>query len=100
MHGERETLCAANVGSVTSLIGRIARRQIVPRSARAKNPKDSVQHRACVLSRSPSPIGSSFGAKQRFENRPLGVGKVHAFGLRRLPYVSTAQRLECAYEIT
>src|SRR6267378_3870817 len=51
--------------SMTGLIGRIARRQIVPRSPRAQHPKDSVQYRTRVLPRSPSPIGSSFGTKQR-----------------------------------
>jgi|ERR1039458_8162659 hypothetical protein len=62
--------------AMTGLIGRIARRQIVPRSAGA------VQHRSRVLPRSTSPVFPPLRTEKRFEHRPLGVGDVHALDLR------------------
>jgi len=70
---------------MTGLIGRITTGQIVPRSAGAQNPKDTVEHRSRILPRSAPPILSTFGTKQRFEQRPLGVGEVHAPDLRHSP---------------
>ena len=67
---------------MTGLIGRITTGQIVPGSAGARNPQDTVQHRSRVLPRPASPIVPSFRTKQRFEQRPLGVGEVHALDLR------------------
>ena len=37
------------------------------------------------LLRPPASIGPSLRTKQRFENRPLGVGNVHALDLRHWP---------------
>src|ERR1700675_683397 len=85
---------------MTGLIGRIARREIVPRSTSAQHPKYTVQNRTRVLPWPPASIGPSLWTKQRFENRPLGVGNVNILDLRRLPYVSTVQSVECVYEIT
>ena len=67
---------------MTGLIGRITTRQIVPGSASAQNPEDAVQNRARILPRSTSPIVPPFRTKQRFQQRPLGVGEVHALDLR------------------
>jgi hypothetical protein len=67
---------------MTGLIGRVTTRQIVPGSARAQDPKDAIQHRASILPRPAPPILPTFGTKQRFEQRPLGVGDVHALDLR------------------
>ena len=68
--------------AMTGLVGRIASRQIVPRSAGAQNPKNTVQHRARILPRSTSSIVPAFRTKQWFQHRPLGVGEVHALDLR------------------
>jgi len=57
---------------MTGLIRRIARRQIVQGAPVRRTQKTRSAPHAC-LPRSPSPIGSSFGTKQQFENRPLGV---------------------------
>ena len=70
--------------AMTGLVGRIATRQIVPRSAGAQNPKYTVQHRSRILPRSASSIVPPLRTKQRFENRPLGVGEVHALGFTPL----------------
>ena len=70
---------------MTGLIGRITTRQVVPGCAGAQNPEDTVQHRSRILPRSASPIVPAFRTKQRFEQRPLGVGEVHAPGLRHSP---------------
>jgi len=71
--------------AMTGLIGRIATRQIVPRSAGAQNPKYTVQHRARILPRSATPVFPPLGTEKRFEKRPLGVGEVHALDLRHWP---------------
>jgi len=67
---------------MTGLLGRIARRQVVPGSAGAQNPQHAVEHRARVLPRPAPAIVPPLGTKQRIEHRPLGVGEVHASGLR------------------
>ncbi len=85
---------------MTGLVGRITTRQIVPRSAGTQNPKDTVQHRSRILPRPATPVLPAFRTKHWFEHRPLGVGEFHVPDLRRLPSDSTAQRLECVYEIT
>ncbi len=66
---------------MTGLIGRITTWQIVPGSTGAQNPKDAIQHRARILPRSAPPILPTFGTKQRFQKRPLGIGEVHASDL-------------------
>ena len=86
--------------TMTGLIGRIATRQIVPRSTGAQDPEHTVQHRARVVPRSTSPIVPPLRTKQRFEHRPLGVGEVHALDLRSFPISFNAQWLESVYEIT
>ncbi len=50
--------------------------QIVPGSAGAENPKDAVEHRACIAPQSPA-LPPGFHLQQRFELGPLGVGEVH-----------------------
>ena len=67
---------------MTGLVRRVAKRQVVPGSAGAQNPQHAVEHRARVLPRPAPAIGPPFGTKQRIEHRPLGVGEVHASGLR------------------
>lgn len=61
---------------MASLIGRIAVGQIVPRSTRAENPKDAVEHYTRIAPRSAASL-FGFALQQGFENCPLGVGKVH-----------------------
>jgi len=70
---------------MTGLIGRITTWQIVPGSAGAQDPKDAIQHRARILPRPSPSIFPTFGTKQRLEQRPLGVGDVHALDLRPWP---------------
>jgi hypothetical protein len=82
------------------LVGRITTWQIVPRSASAQNPKDTVQYRARILPRPAPPIVPAFRTEQWFENHPLGIGQVHALDLRYSWQVSTAQHVESVYEIT
>ena len=85
---------------MTGLIGRIARRQIVPRSARAQNPKYTVQYRARVLPRSASPIFPRLG-------RNNGSRTAHWASVRSMLSIyaishnlQLAQSLKCVYEIT
>ena len=63
---------------MTRLIGRIPRRQIVPRRTGAQHPQHAVQHGARVGPRPPTTIGSPSRLKQRFEDGPLRVSQVHA----------------------
>jgi len=60
------------------LIGRIAGREIVPRRAGPQNPEHTVQHRAGGLRRPATSIGTAALTKQRLEDLPLSVSKVHA----------------------
>src|SRR5580658_6951294 len=85
---------------MTSLIGRIASRQIVPGSTGAQNPEHPVPHRTRVLPRPAAPIFPPPGTEQRFQKRPLGVGEVHASDLLCFPSLAIAQSLKCVYEIT
>jgi hypothetical protein len=50
----------------------------VPGRTGAQHPEDAVQHGASVLRRPAAPIGASAMTKQRLEDLPLSVGKVHA----------------------
>ena len=61
------------------LIGRIPGRQVFPRGARAQHPEDPLQDVAGIAPRSPPPIAAQTGlGQERREDRPLGVGQVHA----------------------
>jgi hypothetical protein len=68
---------------MAGLIGRIAAREVVPGRARAQDPQDPVQRGARIAPRPAAPIGATLGTKQRFEDLPLRVGKVHALDVRR-----------------
>ena len=64
--------------TMTGLVGWISVGQVVPGSARAQHPKNSVQHGPRIT---PRPSSAGFGwlrLQQRFQNRPLGIGEVHA----------------------
>jgi hypothetical protein len=63
--------------AMAGLVGRIAVRQIVPGSAGAQNPEDSIQHGARIAPGSPT-LAMRRHVENRLENRPLGVAEVHA----------------------
>ena len=63
---------------VARLVGRIARREIVPRRAGPQHPEDAVQDRARVAEWPPTTVGTTARMEERFEHRPLSVGEVHA----------------------
>ncbi len=66
---------------MTGLIGRILGREFAPLCAGAQNPKHALEHRTRIAPRSSLPIGPSLRPEYRFENRPLGVGQIHALDL-------------------
>jgi len=61
---------------MAGLIGRITVGQIVPGSAGAENPKDTVKHHTRFAPRSTAPR-FGFGLQKGFQNCPLGIGEVH-----------------------
>ena len=61
------------------LIGRIPGRQVLPGGARAQHPEDPVQDVAGIAPRPTAPIATQTRSwQERREDRPLGVGQVHA----------------------
>jgi hypothetical protein len=64
--------------TMTRLVRRITRWQIVPGGAGAENPEHAVQDCARIVRRPAASIGTSAMTKQRFEDRPLRVSQVHA----------------------
>ena len=68
---------------MTGLIRWILGRQFPPLRPGAQNPKHAMEYRTRIAPRSSPPIGPSFRSKHRFENRPLGVGQIHALDLPR-----------------
>jgi hypothetical protein len=64
--------------SMAGLVGRIARRQVVPRRASAENPQHTVHHRTWIDPRPPAPVGATAWTERRFKYSPLGVGQIHA----------------------
>jgi hypothetical protein len=71
--------------AMAGLIGRIAVGQIVPRSAGAQDPQNSVQHGSRIAPRPTSTVEASFRSKQGFELGPLRLGQIHAPDLRQFP---------------
>ena len=69
---------------MTGLIGRILGGKFAPLGAGAQNPKHAIEHRPRVAPRSSPPVGPSLRSEYRFENRPLGVGQIHALDLTPL----------------
>ena len=68
--------------AMAGLIGRIAVGQIVPRSAGAQNPEDSVQHGSRIAPGPTATIGTSLGSEPGPDYFPLRLGQVHALDLR------------------
>lgn len=64
--------------TMARLVWRIAARQIAPRGPGAQHPEHAVEHRARIGPRPAAAIGAAARTKRRFEDRPLGVGQVHA----------------------
>ncbi len=63
--------------AVTGLVGRVAFRQIGPRSARTQNVENSVEHGPPVLPGAATAIPAAFRFRnQGVQKRPLGVGQV------------------------
>ena len=60
--GQRAVALPLLKAPMAGLIGRIAVGQIVPRSARAQNPKNTVQHGLRIAPRPTSTVGTSFRA--------------------------------------
>jgi len=79
--------------AMARLIRRISRRQILPRRARAQYPQHAVEHRARVGPGATAPVSATTrGSEGRFENRPLGVGEIHAARYDPSPPVVTPFR--------
>ena len=69
--------------AMTGLIGRVALRQILPRGAGAEDPQDAVQHIARIAPRPAPTVGPTRrSGNQGLNERPLGIGQVHAALLR------------------
>jgi hypothetical protein len=68
---------------MAGLLGRILRWEFAPLCPGTQNPKHALEHRTRIAPRSSPPVGPSFRSKHRFENRPLGVGQIHALDLPR-----------------
>jgi hypothetical protein len=64
--------------TMTGLVRRIARGEIVPGRSGAQHPQHAVQDRARGLRRTAASIGTAAVAKQRLEDLPLRVSQVHA----------------------
>ena len=63
---------------MTGLVGWISSGQVVPRRTRAQDPQDTIQDGARVGRWPATTIGASAVTKQRLEDLPLSVSKVHA----------------------
>ena len=63
--------------TVAGWIGRIAVGQIVPRSAGAQDPENSVPHRTRIAPRPPA-LPARFRLEQGLEKRPRGIGEIQA----------------------
>lgn len=70
--------------TMAGLIGRVLVGQIAPRGSGAQNPQHPVEHAARILPGSPSSIGPPFRSKHGLQNRPLGIGEIHASKCARL----------------
>ena len=67
--------------TMTGLVGRIAFGQVGPRSTRAQDIQDTVQHISARTPRSAATILTPYRfGNQRIEDRPLGVGEVSGGG--------------------
>jgi len=65
---------------MTCLIRRVATRQVRPRCAGAKHPKNAIHDSARFLPRTPTLLGRPlqlFDGKAAFDRRPLLIGEVH-----------------------
>lgn len=64
--------------SMTRLIRRIARRQVLPGRTRAEHPQDAVEDIARIAPGTAAPVAPQPRLREeRFENRPLRVSQVH-----------------------
>jgi hypothetical protein len=66
-------LLPAHQPVMTTAAGRIARRQVLPRRARALDPEDPIQHFA-VRSVRAAPLARAFGRQEGLQSLPLSVG--------------------------
>lgn len=65
--------------AVARLVGPIPLRKLLPRGSRSQHPEDAAQHLARLTPRSPPPVLAPPGLRdQRLDERPLGIGQVHA----------------------
>ena len=69
--------------TMAGLVRGVTGRQVVPGSARAENPQNGVQYGTPIPPGS-SPYPSLRALQQGFQNRPLGIGEVHASGFAPL----------------
>ena len=58
---------------MAGLVRRIFPRQFAPLRASAQYPQNPVEHGSRILPRTPSPVGASLRAQNRFDPLPLGV---------------------------
>ncbi len=65
--------------AVARLIRRIPLRKILPRGPSPQHPEDAAQHLARLAPRTPPAVLATPGLRdQGLDDRPLGIGQVHA----------------------